>query len=1175
MMRKRFRPPAACTIISRNYLSHARVLGESYLRHHPGAHFYCLVVDDLPAGVDLGVGRLITPSELGLSYFYEMCFKYDVTELCTAVKPTLLKLLMDRYGEERVAYFDPDILVTRSLPELEQALASGDIVLIPHLLAPIPLDGKRPSEQDMLVAGSYNLGFIGLRDSAESHRMLHWWEERLRDHCRVSPAEGLMVDQKWVELVPNMFPSTVILRDDAYDVAYWNLNSRHLTQRGATLLVNGRPLAFFHFSGFDPRQPTLLSKHQNRFDVEPGSTLAQLLEHYAGLHARHGHAQTASWEYGYNRFDNGSGVHPILRRLYLDLDERRRAALGSPFQTGRPGCFLDWATRPEGDGLSPFLRSLHRLRYDVAAALPDVDGRHREPFLHWARTQGVKEMGYEPHLVRSGSEPLPGPPSRTTRPPVDGVNVCGYLRNESGLGAAARGYVRALQSLGVPVALRDVSELSVNRSGDTSLSGGAGECPYGVNLVVVNADQAFRVADHVGEDFFRDRYNIGVWFWELPHFPEEWHDRFALYDEIWVGSSFIMNTLAPVSPVPVVRVPPVVSPEPGDRHRGRRRLGLAEDTFLFAFVFDFHSYFERKNPLAVVEAFRAGFRPSEPVHLAIKCVNPQFDSKRFADLKAAAQGHRISIHEGYWPAEEMRDLMAACDAYVSLHRSEGAGLTISDAMALGKPVIATDWSGNTDFMALANSYPVRYRLVRLDRDVGPYRAGETWAEPSVEHAAELMRRVFENRDEARRTGEAARRDIEGLFSVEAVAALMAERLSVIAARRRPEVTARPARQSVDYPRLVRRLKQTVQAAVPAGSAVMVVSRGDSELVQLDGLRGWHFPQTADGGYAGYYPRTSADAIAHLEALRSRGGRYLVLPSTAFWWLEFYGEFRQHLDTRYHPVARDESCIIYDLGGERRVMDLFGRRKGRVPAEARLDALGARLEAADAKLEELRQGAASLGPRLAGLERTADVARAQAERAVGAATEAAADASQRLNGLAGRLERLQQVAERLESALVRLEGWWVGGLPQRSSLERAAGRIAELEEAFAGQEQRIARLTEGLEKALRRPTGLNGDLAQVHQGIPIADTSLARRLGLVVPGLSGPMTVVLARPVPEPEITVDLSEPAGGEVALLTPGVLLCVDGQAIKRLSETSGGDTRPGTVDALLRDPLEGKAFP
>lgn len=1172
MMWKRFRPPAACTIVSRNYLSHARVLGESYLRHHPGAHFYCLVVDDLPAGVDLGVeGRLITPAELGLSYFYEMCFKYDVTELCTAVKPTLLKLLIDRYGEERVAYFDPDILVTRSLTELEQALASGDMVLIPHLLAPIPLDGKRPSEQDMLVAGSYNLGFIGLRASAESHRMLHWWEERLRDHCRVSPAEGLMVDQKWIDLVPNMFPSTVVLRDDAYDVAYWNLNSRHLTQRGTALLVNGRPLAFFHFSGFDPRQPTLLSKHQNRFDVEPGSTLAQLLEHYAGLHARHGHAETASWEYGYNRFDNGSGVHPILRRLYLDLDERRRAALGSPFQTGRPGCFLDWATLPEGNGLSPFLRSLHRLRYDVAAALPDVDGRHREPFLNWARTQGAKEMGYEPHLVRSGSDPLPGPPSRPTRPPVDGVNVVGYLRNESGLGAAARGYVRALRSLGVPVALRDVSELSVNRSGDGSLSGGDGECRYGVNLVVVNADQAFRVADYLGEDFFRDRYNIGAWFWELPHFPEEWHDRFALYDEIWVGSSFIMNTLAPVSPVPVVRVPPVVwPPEPSDRHRGRRRLGLAEDTFLFAFAFDFHSYFERKNPLAVVEAFRTAFHPSEPVHLAVKCVNPQFDSKRFADLKAAAQGHRISIHEGYWSAEEMRDLMAACDAYVSLHRSEGAGLTISDAMALGKPVIATDWSGNTDFMGVGNSYPVRYRLVRLDRDVGPYRAGETWAEPSVEHAAELMRRVFESRDEALRTGEAARRDIEELFSVGAVAALIAERLSVVAARRPPEVTARSARQSVDYPRLVSRLKQTVQAAVPAGSAVTVVSRGDPELVRLDGLRGWHFPQTADGGYAGYYPRTSADAIAHLEALRSQGARYLVLPSTAFWWLEFYREFRQHLDTRYHPVARDESCIIYDLGGGRRVMDLIGRRKGRVPAEARWDAVGARLEAADVKLEELRQGAASLGPRLTGLERTADVARAQAERAVGAAM----DTNQRLNGLAGRLERLQQMAERVESMLVGLQGG-VGVLPKETSPERTAGRIAELEEALGDQERRIGQLTEALEKALRRPTGSNGEMAEIDGRIRVADDSLARRLGLVVPGPSGPMTVVLARPVLEPDITVDLSEPVGRELALLGHRVLLYVDGQAIKRLGETSAGDTRSGVVDALQPGPWEGRALP
>src|SRR6188768_489364 len=132
------RPPAACTIISRNYLSHARILASSYLQHHPGAHFYVLSIDVLPDGWDAGKDvRVVGPEELDLPFFSELCFKYDVTELCTAVKPALLSLLLNRYHEETVAYLDPDILVMRRLDELTATLRTSEIVLTPHLLKPI------------------------------------------------------------------------------------------------------------------------------------------------------------------------------------------------------------------------------------------------------------------------------------------------------------------------------------------------------------------------------------------------------------------------------------------------------------------------------------------------------------------------------------------------------------------------------------------------------------------------------------------------------------------------------------------------------------------------------------------------------------------------------------------------------------------------------------------------------------------------------------------------------------------------------------------------------------------------------------------------------------------------------------------------------------------------------
>jgi glycosyltransferase involved in cell wall biosynthesis len=496
------------------------------------------------------------------------------------------------------------------------------------------------------------------------------------------------------------------------------------------------------------------------------------------------------------------------------------------------------------------------------------------------------------------------------------MNVAGYLRTESGVGAAARGYVRALRFLNVPVALKDVSDLSANRCEDQSLRIEDPQELYDVNLVCADVERHFAVLSRVGHEFFEDRYNIGVWWWEQPQFPRKWFDRFAYYDEIWVGTSFIANTLAPISPLPVVRIPPVLTPDRcGSSAQGRRRLGLAPDEFVFLFVFDGNSTFKRKNPQGVVEAFRTAFKPSERVRLLLKCVNVDFNPEALAALKSGSEGSQVSILMGYWPAEEMRDLMAACDAYVSLHRSEGAGLPIAEAMALGKPVIATGWSGNMDFMTVTNSFPVTYELVELEENAGPYQAGIIWAEPSVAHAAELMRFVFKNQDEAQVRGKAAKHEIERDYSEAKVGSFIRDRLEAISLRwRLPNFRQEAKARFLAYQELSKKIAAIVGNTLPHGATVAVVSKGDNALLELEGCKGWHFPQREDGVYAGYYPVDSAAAIAHLEALRGKGAQFLLFPSSALWWLDHYGDFRRHLENHYPVVLRkDEICLIFALG----------------------------------------------------------------------------------------------------------------------------------------------------------------------------------------------------------------------------------------------------------------------
>jgi glycosyltransferase involved in cell wall biosynthesis len=491
---------------------------------------------------------------------------------------------------------------------------------------------------------------------------------------------------------------------------------------------------------------------------------------------------------------------------------------------------------------------------------------------------------------------------------LQGVNVWGFLRDESGWGAAVRGYVRALRRLGIPLGLYDLSDSSTNRSGDASLGAIDEPSAYDVNLVCMDPSRQVPAIDE-------GRYNIGAWAWELPSIPSRWYDRFAFYDEIWATTSFVADAFATISPIPVVRLPPVLEPlELGSTEKGRELL-RAGDEFVFLFTFDFHSHMERKNPLGVVSAFRRAFAASEPVRLVLKSVNADSDPAGRDELSAAADGRQIHLYDGYWTPQAMRDLMAGCDAYVSLHRSEGTGLTITDAMAHGKPTIATDWSGNTDFMTVANSYPVRYELTTLAESVGPYERGGVWAEPSIDHAAQLMREVFEHRDLANEVGARARRDIRHGYCEEAVATQIERRLRAIAGRDALPALRHELRRFHDaYTTLRASIRRSVETLTPAGSRILVVSRGDPELVAFSDRAGSHFPQEKDGGYVGYHPPDGAWAIAHLRELQEEGAEYLLVPGTARWWLNHYAELRRYLESACELVREDDDCILYRLEG---------------------------------------------------------------------------------------------------------------------------------------------------------------------------------------------------------------------------------------------------------------------
>lgn len=347
--------------------------------------------------------------------------------------------------------------------------------------------------------------------------------------------------------------------------------------------------------------------------------------------------------------------------------------------------------------------------------------------------------------------PAAAPPSL----PV-GINVAGFFNGQFGIGESSRAFCQAVADSEFPSMLVNIQS-RVHNNSDTKVASASGKNPYGVNLMTFSFDYSRRFFLDQGPRFFAGRYNIALWYWELEHFPARWHSNFDYYDEIWVPTDFCQRALAAVSPVPVHKITypfhAGAMPEKKLPRAGRAGFSLRESACVFLFNFDFCSEVARKNPLAVIAAFRQAFSPAEDVTLVLKSINSHFDSAGHAQIRQAVAGLKVVWLEAHLSHEQMAALFATADCYVSLHRSEGLGLGMAQAMALGKPVIATGYSGNLDFMRPGSSLLVDYELVEIKETSGPYERGNFWAEPDVADAAKKMRWVYDHRDESERLGE--------------------------------------------------------------------------------------------------------------------------------------------------------------------------------------------------------------------------------------------------------------------------------------------------------------------------------------------------------------------------------------------------------------------------------------
>ena len=1031
------------TIVSKNYLHYARSLLQSARQFHPNAHLYCFLVDQADS-LATAFSRDFTTvplSLLNIENQQTFIFQYTILELNTAIKPWCFDFLFSK-GYETVTYIDPDILIYRHLSEIESAFSAGfDIILTPHLLAPIN-DSLSPSELDIKRTGTYNLGFLSLRNCKNSHALLAWWKKKLYNECVVELERGLFVDQGWMDLVPGLFANTMILRHAGYNVAYWNIGQRNFSKKNDNIYVNGELLAFFHYSGFDYKYPQRFSKHQNRFTFSNlNPILVSLALSFADLLAKNGASEYSALKYDFGFFKDGIVLPDVVRLLYRKNLQVREMFGDNPYENSNvlnqpvaPGDLLlrnatvamyalwdarsdlkhafpldskinlsryrQWFIDSGADyfsnatisahlnsmssakvevvrkQLAPALvvtstvahQHLHDIYKSALARLPDPSGyvtyldacrtfwgrasvrrailaspesraaphhfyRRLISFFSllaslrgergvpiscspdteqpdstplqpldvllactepsgfytfdadrriaglWANdltriplpalqagakisVEGTSSIHYlatpddfAPQLLTfalngvtfftqplgsdvsfSVSAPIPTSvtlgdclsissssffipasvmPSNDERKlawrcqkvtadalslidcslenpypcleiisRVSGINIVGYVTSEHGVGQVSRALAQSLKASDIPYTAVDIGYQVDTPKQNTEIYKHAdgGDCP--IDIICANADQAANTVAYLSKHPRKILARVGFWHWEQVDFPQSMMDAFKYFDEIWVPSGFVQDSISRSSPIPVFKLPHAVELPPLVPRRSRSHFNLPESGFLALITYDFDSYQYRKNPLAAINAFRLATENRLNCGLVIKTTNANKHPHDAETLRLALQFIPSSyIIDDFLSADDALSLKQATDCLISLHRAEGFGLNIAEMMALGKPVVATAWSGNMEFMTPFNSLPVKYTLNPLKEQLGPYQAGSPWAEPDVHHAAQQIAMIIDDPHIRMTLGERARQDIGTYLSPVRIGNLAKARLMQLQQRR--------------------------------------------------------------------------------------------------------------------------------------------------------------------------------------------------------------------------------------------------------------------------------------------------------------------------------------------------------------------------------------------------------
>jgi len=369
-------------------------------------------------------------------------------------------------------------------------------------------------------------------------------------------------------------------------------------------------------------------------------------------------------------------------------------------------------------------------------------------------------------------------------PAIPDVCLVGHPFAPIGRGEDVRCSFRALRAVALRPSILDVyRHQRPDANAEAEFGPYLSTRPGAINIFHLNGDEVNLALATLADTLPERAYNIVYPAWELSRYPREWAQQLDRFDEIWAPSHFICEALLPEVQKPVVHMP-LACEVVLSAFRSRRYYGIPEAAYAFLFFFDFRSFATRKNPQAAIRAFASlcQLRPTANVCLVIKVHGADAAPEALAELQRELAGWhgRVVLINQQMDDNDTKNLLRCCDCFVSLHRSEGFGRGLAEAMYLGKPVIATRYSGNLDFMDDHTAYLVDHALVPVQPGEYPHAEGQQWADADADQAAHYMAALVDDPARGYAIGREASRAIRTQIGWRAAGMRYRERLEAIA-----------------------------------------------------------------------------------------------------------------------------------------------------------------------------------------------------------------------------------------------------------------------------------------------------------------------------------------------------------------------------------------------------------